>query len=96
VWWYSGSEVATELAARREPSTAAESPPFGLRPGGSQSMDMASLIYTVPGRVQSMAQVICQGRDVKSQLLERDVDVQPCIDVRCNAKVVAPGSGQQP
>jgi hypothetical protein len=75
VWWYSGSDVAAELASNHEPSTSAVSEVFGLRPAETRVVTITSLPYTAPGSFDSRIQVCCLGVNVCSERLARRVRV---------------------
>lgn len=75
VSWYSGSEVAAELASNHEPSTSAESETFGLRPAETRTVSITSLPYNAPGSFDSRFQVHCLGVNVTSERLARRVRV---------------------
>ena len=75
VLWYSGSEVAAELASGHEPSTSAVSETFGLRPAETRIVRITSLPYNAPGSFDSRFQVNCLGVNVTSERLARRVRV---------------------
>jgi hypothetical protein len=75
VSWYSGSDVAAELASNHEPSTSAVSEVFGLRPAETRLVDITSLPYAAPGSFDSLFQVQCLGVNVTSERLARRVRV---------------------
>lgn len=75
VMWYSGSDVATELASDHEPSTYTVSEVFGLRPAETRVVNITSLPYTASGSFDSRIQVCCLGVNVCSERLARRVRV---------------------
>ena len=76
VYWYSGTEVAEELASGKLPQKASVSDPFGLKPKESRELTMQSLVYTGPGQFETEADVSCLG--VNHPLaLRRTINVRP-------------------